>query len=197
MRGQGFPLAKVDEVGIPGEKLDRFFRRMEDSVRSKLGAGQTIGEAYRPERWRREIEADFLEHPAFAAALAEALRRRLADVVTMADLSSAMVAIRSRTDSYVDLIGADGPASPHVVYSLFDKRGTLLYVGVTDRGPRRWVEHARSKSWFDAVSTFTIERHPTRAEALRIEALKIRQLAPLFNQVHNSGRAVPYASPHR
>lgn len=83
--------------------------------------------------------------------------------------------------------GSDLPEpGAHLVYRLYDRRGRLLYVGVTDRGPQRLVEHYRIKPWFGMVERVEFERFTTRRRALDRERVLIGRDAPRFNVQHNT-----------
>lgn len=77
-----------------------------------------------------------------------------------------------------------------MVYLLFDRDGTLLYVGITDRGPVRLAEHYRHKPWFPEVCRVEFERYPTRRDSEAREKYLIQERAPLHNIQHNRGRQI-------
>ena len=70
----------------------------------------------------------------------------------------------------------------HVVYRMFDAQGRLLYAGMTGNLSRRLGDHA-GKAFFLAVTTITLERFPTAAEAALAEQEAINTGHPLFNHV--------------
>lgn len=191
---RGWPLSKTSPRPST-EVVADFFDRLERVIPSRLGAGHPIGQAFRPERWRRELEGDLLDAPRLAAAIVARVELRLADVETIADFRLVLEDLRRRSTTLSSLIDSSTePASPHVVYRLYNRAGILLYVGLTDRGPRRWVEHERSKPWFRAVARFEISRFPTREEAADEERSAIIRERPCWNVVHNSGAAPLYAA---
>jgi hypothetical protein len=73
-------------------------------------------------------------------------------------------------------------AGMHVVYRMLDAEGRLLYVGMTGNLGRRLSDHAE-KAFFLAVTTITLERFPTAAEAALAEQEAIGAEHPLFNHV--------------
>jgi hypothetical protein len=68
------------------------------------------------------------------------------------------------------------------VYRFYDQAGVLLYVGVANRPAERWADHS-GKPWWHLVARTELERYPTRAEALRVEAESIRYEHPRYNQL--------------
>lgn len=185
MKRRGWIVAKLEER-TTAEVLGDFFDRVERVLASRLGAGWPITDAFDRARWTRELEGDLLERPAMAGALVDRLERRLEPVTTIAELRSVLaglVGAGARLAYIVD--EAPEHPSPHVLYRLFSKAGALLYVGITDRGPRRWVEHERAKAWFGSVARFEIERLPSREAALESEGEVIARERPLWNVIHN------------
>jgi predicted GIY-YIG superfamily endonuclease len=78
----------------------------------------------------------------------------------------------------------------HDIYRMRDLSGRLLYVGVTNGGLRRFMEHAKDKTWWREVATIDIEHvHCTRPviEAMEREAIQLER--PLYNVTHNVSRA--------
>lgn len=69
----------------------------------------------------------------------------------------------------------------HVVYRMFDAAGRLVYVGMTSDFGRRLLGHA-DKAWFLAVTTITLERCPSYADAALAEDEAIRTENPLRNE---------------
>lgn len=72
---------------------------------------------------------------------------------------------------------------PARVYRLFDRSGTLLYVGVTRNWTNRRVAHKRSQPWWGDVceERTCFEDFSTCSEALRRELEVIRTEHPLHN----------------
>src|SRR5690606_8037782 len=71
------------------------------------------------------------------------------------------------------------------LYRLWSASGTLLYVGITDRGTEREKEHARTKEWWPEVHHVTVEPVLTRAELKHLEREAIRKERPRYNIHHN------------
>lgn len=69
----------------------------------------------------------------------------------------------------------------HVVYTIRDESGAVLYVGMTGRLGQRLADHARSKPWFTPSVAVAVEHLPDRASAARVEARRIRELQPIHN----------------
>lgn len=68
------------------------------------------------------------------------------------------------------------------LYRHFDAAGRLLYVGISVNSPSRLCAHRREAGWADQIVTITIERFPTRREALDAEIRAIQTEKPLHNQ---------------
>ena len=75
----------------------------------------------------------------------------------------------------------------HLLYKLYDSSGTLLYVGISSRGPIRLAEHYRTKVWFPQVARADFRWYDTREEVERAEQLSIQTENPRYNQIFNSG----------
>jgi predicted GIY-YIG superfamily endonuclease len=75
------------------------------------------------------------------------------------------------------------------LYRLYDTRGRLLYVGITNNPEVRWQTHAREKPWWPKVANKTLEWFETRKSAQRVERIEIAEERPAFNLQHNPGRA--------
>jgi hypothetical protein len=73
------------------------------------------------------------------------------------------------------------------LYHLYDRAGTLLYVGMTATPWVRWTQHRRKKDWWPEVHSVdvyeVIGRDRTYAdnEARRLESLCIRKMHPIKN----------------
>jgi predicted GIY-YIG superfamily endonuclease len=90
----------------------------------------------------------------------------------------------SRPVSQVSAL-SDRPTS---VYLYYDRRGVLLYVGITARNLQRNDEHT-AKEWWPFVNRQDVEHYPTRTDALRREKSLIQNRLPPFNKVHNPHHA--------
>lgn len=72
-------------------------------------------------------------------------------------------------------------SEPTAVYRLFDKDGTLLYVGITCKPPRRFSQHKTQKPWWPDVIRKDVEWMESWGDAARAEEDAIRQEIPLWN----------------
>lgn len=80
---------------------------------------------------------------------------------------------------------AIGDSVRTAVYRLHDTEGHLLYVGISAKPPRRWVQHASAKPWWPQVAALYLEWCDSRTEARAVEADAIRTQRPVHNIVHN------------
>lgn len=71
------------------------------------------------------------------------------------------------------------------VYFHFDKRNTLLYIGMTTRQFSRQKEHASTKTWWSDVARVECIHLPDKQAALYVEETLIRIFRPVHNVVHN------------
>jgi DnaJ-class molecular chaperone len=74
---------------------------------------------------------------------------------------------------------------PCTLYRFRDRKGELLYVGVSGDPSRRIAQHERSKPWWHAVTQIELEHFVTRDEALAAEERAIRVEQPTYNFRHN------------
>jgi hypothetical protein len=72
------------------------------------------------------------------------------------------------------------------LYRHFDGNGTLLYVGISSSTIARLSQHQRTAHWFDQVTNVSVQKFPTRKDALEAEKLAIQTECPLYNKVHNN-----------
>jgi len=78
----------------------------------------------------------------------------------------------------------------HDLYRMYDIAGRLLYVGVTNGGLRRFMEHSKDKTWWREVDSIKVEHaHCTRSVIERMERDAIVAESPLYNVAHNHGIA--------
>lgn len=77
---------------------------------------------------------------------------------------------------------------PHALYRFWAGE-VLLYVGITVNPSTRWPTHERGKEWWEEITTITIERCPSRAQALSLEREAIRNEHPKYNIAHQPERA--------
>lgn len=78
-----------------------------------------------------------------------------------------------------------GWAGTTVVYRLYDKRRTLLYVGISKTLMGRMSQHADGKAWWPQVARIDVEHFLSRDAALEAERVAIQSERPLHNVVHN------------
>lgn len=71
------------------------------------------------------------------------------------------------------------------LYRHFDKRGRLLYVGISASAVQRLARHKITSEWFSAIAFVKIERFSTRAAAQQAEAAAIPKERPRYDIVHN------------
>lgn len=71
------------------------------------------------------------------------------------------------------------------VYRYYDAQGVLLYVGFTQRGLARNLEHAIGKEWWPFVHRQEVDHFPTPEQALAAERRLIGAHRPPFNRQHN------------
>lgn len=76
---------------------------------------------------------------------------------------------------------APTPVPITTLYRLFDRRGMLLYVGVSSNPGRRITQHSGSKDWWSQVTTTTMEHFITRQMALDAERIAIITERPIHN----------------
>lgn len=69
-----------------------------------------------------------------------------------------------------------------MVYRHFDKDGNLLYVGMSMNPFKRLGGHRFESIWFDRIVKITIERYPTKWDAITAERRAIRNENPQFNK---------------
>lgn len=86
----------------------------------------------------------------------------------------------------------------HDIYRMRDLSGRLLYIGVTNGGLRRFMEHAKDKTWWREVAQIDVEHvHCSRPVIESIEREAIRSERPLYNVVHNVDRGeLPAPTPN-
>lgn len=68
-----------------------------------------------------------------------------------------------------------------MVYRMFDKNQTLLYVGITNNWKNRLHQHRQDKWWLGDVHEVTFEQFATRDDALRAEKDAIECEGPAYN----------------
>lgn len=102
--------------------------------------------------------------------------------------------ITGRTDGYIehmsDISGQVDDDRSQSLYRFWDAHDRLLYVGVSDSWARRLGQHRGDKSWFNEITTITLEPFPDRASVLAAERQAIEREKPLYNIRHNQGIAI-------
>lgn len=78
----------------------------------------------------------------------------------------------------------DRTPKPSSVYRIYDTAGTLIYVGLTDRGHARQFEHIASKPWAWQIAETHWEHFGTRQEAATRERHLIETRHPKHNIQH-------------
>lgn len=73
------------------------------------------------------------------------------------------------------------PPSRTALYRLYDARGRLLYVGITNDPKMRWLAHAGDKAWWPEVVRRDVEWVSDRPTAAQMEGEAIRTERPLHN----------------
>lgn len=69
------------------------------------------------------------------------------------------------------------------LYRYFDRRGTLLYVGIAKDPDKRDGEHRHTAEWYEYATRRTLEWRPDRRSALDAETAAIRAEEPIFNRL--------------
>lgn len=78
------------------------------------------------------------------------------------------------------MIGKNMPPGRTALYRLFDREGTLLYVGITHDPQQRAKAH-RTRQWWPQVAKVKIQWHRTRLDAHRAERVAIHDESPRYN----------------
>lgn len=180
------------------ERTVSHLERQQRSVLSKIGAGEPIREAMKAERWSRELQDDADCSVAEAGAFTAVIQSQLVEAVGPLRTKPERVAAARVVYAHVmelsrGRVRSETPGrgdGKHMVYILYDADDRLLYVGITDRGPVRLVEHCRRKPWFPQVARVEFERYDSRADSEARERYLIQRRAPLYNIQHNQGRQI-------
>src|SRR4051812_48825187 len=72
-------------------------------------------------------------------------------------------------------------SGPTELYRHFDKKGQLLYIGISLSTAARLMEHRSGSGWAGKIATITIERFRSRKVALEAERLAIQAEHPIHN----------------
>lgn len=185
------------------QAVENLLARQQRSVSAAVGAWTSYAEAMQAQRWRREMSDDLLslgmlveQADAIVGSICSEIETEIAAIYDrygpreerLGALEALYAGIRSRLNGQAESVLAVGVGGEQMLYKLYDAVGHLLYVGITDRGPARLVEHYRHKEWFPLVNRVEFERYPTRDAVLKREEEAIKTLRPLFNIVHNQAR---------
>ena len=77
------------------------------------------------------------------------------------------------------------------LYRHFDECGNLLYVGISLSTIQRLSQHKSQSHWFDNIQKITIEKFPSREDALQAERTAIQEEEPLHNLALNHHHPKP------
>lgn len=83
---------------------------------------------------------------------------------------------------------------PVALYRLYDRAGTLLYVGVTSDPRTRWAQHKADKRWWRSAYRYRLEWHTSREDALLEEGRVITEERPAHN-AQGAGGVKPLPRP--
>lgn len=72
---------------------------------------------------------------------------------------------------------------PHYTYVVYDRRGLVVYVGMSSDPVKRLQAHRKTATWFDEVEEVECFRHPNRPTAAREEWRLIKTMQPKYNTV--------------
>lgn len=78
---------------------------------------------------------------------------------------------------------------PVAIYMWTDASGVPIYYGITKDMHSRQTTHARYGAWGVFAASCTVERRPSRDEALAFERELIERDRPIFNRQHNDSPA--------
>lgn len=67
------------------------------------------------------------------------------------------------------------------LYRHYDKKGILLYAGMSADTLRRFMNHKAYSRWFKEVVMIKIQWFSTKAKAKKAETIAIKKENPLFN----------------
>lgn len=78
----------------------------------------------------------------------------------------------------------------HVLYRFYSQPGELLYVGITNNPPSRFVQHRTQKDWWTEVSRIDLQSFSTRDDLAAAEREAIKSEHPRYNVTHNRNGAL-------
>lgn len=70
------------------------------------------------------------------------------------------------------------------LYRHFDHNDELLYIGISLSALSRLSSHMSVSHWAETITKVTIEKHPTKQDALRAEREAIKNEKPKHNIIH-------------
>jgi len=73
----------------------------------------------------------------------------------------------------------------HYLYSLFNAKGQLIYIGESKDAESRIKNHKKNQPWAEEIADFTFVTVASAKEAKRIEKDQIKEHKPLYNLTHN------------
>ena len=89
-----------------------------------------------------------------------------------------------------------GDLDKTALYRLYDVKGKLLYVGVTDNLKNRFAQHAKVKSWWPSVAKRTVTWYDTRPDAEAAEDAAMLNESPVHNVMLPPGMTKSQYQPH-
>ena len=75
------------------------------------------------------------------------------------------------------------------LYRMWNAKGALLYVGISESAMSRFAQHAANKDWWGEVEKVTLEHFPNREFALVAELTAIQSENPRYNIAGRPGAA--------
>jgi hypothetical protein len=166
------------------EGILAFLDRQHRTMAARIGAGESLPGAFNFARWNGEAVANMDVSFPVARALNDFVVGRLIEALDLNPSVASVHAVYGELASRVvagGILKDDVAVGPFLVYRLLDRYGRLLYVGLTERGPMRLVEHAHRKAWWPFVVRVTFERFGSRAEAAARERFTIQTENPVYN----------------
>jgi predicted GIY-YIG superfamily endonuclease len=78
-------------------------------------------------------------------------------------------------------------AETHILYRCYNRKESLLYVGMTNNPEDRFKHHRTHQPWWPYVDHITLQQYATRRELAGAEATAIQDEHPKFNVVTPTG----------
>lgn len=185
------------------ELLRGFLNRQEQSIVGHVLSWVPYPEVMNPQRWRRELSDDLIKSGLSICETDKLVNQICSEIESQVQFAQKHYGLKEERHAalmatYADIgnrlagivneslqIRIVEPSGKQVLYKLYDVGDRVLYIGITDRGPARLVEHYRNKPWFGSVVRVEFERYETRQEVVMAEEKAIKQLRPVYNIVHN------------